>query len=227
LFALGCLTLAAMWSGPLAELARRAFFAHMAVHMGVVAVAAPLLALGVAGGRFDPVRKAPAVFAPVPASMLEFVVVWAWHAPALHHAARHSFVGLAAEQGTFLVSGLWLWLSAVGGDAWTSDTARGGPRGNRTGAGIIGLLLTAMHMTLLGALIALAPRPLYEHDGHTGHIAGHAGYGPAPAGLTPLEDQQLGGAIMILMGGAAYLIGGLSLTVGLLRGRDTKRDEQP
>jgi putative membrane protein len=197
-FPFGCVLLLGLWWGPLAELARQAFYAHMIVHMGVVAVAAPLLALGLAGGRFDPVRKLPAVFAPIPASMVEFIFVWAWHAPLLHHVARHHALGLAAEQGTFLCSGLLLWLSVLGGEPSQRD--------RRAGAGVMGLLLTAMHMTLLGALIALAPRPLYPHA--TGH-----------AGLTPLEDQHLGGAIMIGMGGATYLAGGLWLMSGLLRNR--------
>ena len=193
----GLLMLAAVWLGPLPQLARHAFFAHMTMHMGVVAVAAPLLAVGVAGGRLDPVRKAPGLFAPIPASVLELVVVWAWHAPAPHLAARHGAAGLAAEQGMFLLAGLFVWLSAFGGDARR--------RGNRTAAGVVGLLLTSMHMTLLGALLALTPRPLYAH------MAGFAG-------LTPLQDQHLGGAIMLLVGGISYLLGGLWLTAGLLRG---------
>jgi putative membrane protein len=192
----GCLTLAAVWLGPLPQLARRAFWAHMAMHMGVVAVAAPLLAVGVVGGRLDPVRKTPRLFAPIPASVLELIAVWAWHTPALHQTARHSTVGLVAEQSMFLLTGLLLWLSACGGDAWCRRT--------QAAAGVVGLLLTAMHMTLLGALLALSPRPLYAHvDGF--------------ARLTALEDQHLGGAIMLLMGGIAYLLGGLWLTVGLLR----------
>jgi putative membrane protein len=195
LLLLGGLTLAAIWLGPLPLLAQRAFFAHMIMHMGVVAVAAPLLALGIAGGRLDPVPKFPSWFAPIPASVAELVVVWAWHAPALHQEARHCMAGLSAEQGMFLLAGLWLWLSAFGGS---------GCGGSRTAAGIVGLLLTAMHMTLLGALLALTPRPLYAH----------AGVFP---GLTPLEDQQLGGAIMLFTGSAAYLAGGLWLTASLLR----------
>ena len=201
----GCLTLAAVWLGPLPQLARQAFWAHMTMHMGVVAVAAPLLALGVAGGRLDPVRQAPGLFAPIPASALELIVVWAWHTPALHHAARHGLAGLVAEQGMFLLAGLLVWLSAFGGDAWQ--------RGNRTAAGIVGLLLTAMHMTLLGALLALASRPLYAHA-------------EVVAGLTPLEDQHLGGAIMLLVGGVSYLCGGLWLTVGLLRSPVLEPKEQ-
>jgi putative membrane protein len=164
--------------------------------MGVVAVAAPLLTLGMAGRRYDPVRQVPWLFAPLPASALELVVVWAWHTPALHHAARHGLVGLVVEQGSFLLAGLLVWLSAFGGAAEQ--------RGNRTAAGVVGLLLTAMHMTLLGALLALTPRPLYAHA-------------ESFAGLTALEDQHLGGAIMLLVGGVSYLCGGLWLTVGLLR----------
>lgn len=194
----GIVTLAATWLGPLPHMARHAFFAHMTMHMAVVAVAAPLISLGLAGGRFDPVRKAPALFAPIPASILELVVVWAWHAPGLHHAARHAASGLAVEQAMFLLCGLLVWLSAFGG-----TPQRGG---GRTAAGIVGLLLTSMHMTLLGALLALAPRPLYAHV---------EGFG----GLTALQDQHLGGTIMLLVGGISYLAGGLWLTVELLRRR--------
>ncbi|HXH14278.1 MAG TPA: cytochrome c oxidase assembly protein [Alphaproteobacteria bacterium] len=193
----GTLTLAVAWLGPLPQLAQQAFFAHMLMHMGVVAVAAPLLAVGIAGGRCDPARHASGLFAPVPASVVELVIVWAWHAPALHQAARHNAIWLAAEQGMFLVAGLFLWLSACGGEAQR--------RGNRTAAGVVGVLLTSMHMTLLGALLALTPRPLYSHM---------HGFGE----LTALQDQHLGGAIMLLVGGISYLLGGLWLTAGLLRG---------
>jgi putative membrane protein len=191
----GPVVLAAAWMGPLPRLARQAFAAHMTMHMMVVAMAAPLIALALAGSRCDPVRLAPRLFAPIPLSLVELIVVWLWHAPVLHHAARHQNTMLILEQGMFLVAGLLVWLSAFGGEK---------PRDvNRTGAGIVALLLTSMHMTLLGALLALSPRPLYAHAVH--------------AQLTPLADQHLGGAIMLVAGGAAYLIGGLYLMAGLMR----------
>ncbi len=192
----GCLILAALWLGPLPALAPRAFVAHMVMHMGVVAVATPLLALGLAGGPYDPTYRASKWFAPIPASVVELVVVWAWHAPALHREARHCVTGLVAEQGMFFLVGLWLWLSALGGHVQGN--------GNRAAAGIVGLLLTSMHMTLLGALLGLAPRSLYAHA-------------DSVSGLTALEDQHLGGAVMLLVGGIAYLAGGLGLTARLLR----------
>jgi putative membrane protein len=196
LLILGIFALASAWLGPLPLLARQTFFAHMAMHMTVVAIAAPLLALGIASSSLDPVRRWPALFPPIPISVLELLVVWAWHTPALHHAARHGFAGLVAEQGSFLVCGLLIWLSAFGGGlAYRSE---------RAGAGVAALLLTSMHMTLLGALLALAPRPLYPHVAQF-------------AGLTQLEDQHLGGAIMLVVGGVSYLGGGLWLTASLVR----------
>jgi putative membrane protein len=163
-----------------------------------VAVAAPLIAAGVARGPLDPVRSRPQLFPPIPASLLELAIVWVWHTPALHHAARSSGAAFALEQASFLASGLFLWMSVLGGGA--SRNA------NRTGAGIVALLLTSMHMTLIGALLALSPRPLYAH-------------GATSSFMTPIDDQHLGGSIMLVAGGTVYLLGGVALTVALFRGQ--------
>ncbi|MBI2389692.1 MAG: cytochrome c oxidase assembly protein [Deltaproteobacteria bacterium] len=189
LFALGIAALAAAWGWPLPAFGVPPFSLHMAQHMIVVAIAAPLLALGIAGGPLDPAVRAPAVFSPIPASMVEMVVVWAWHAPAMHHLARHSTLGLLAEQATFLLAGVALWISVVGGGEAL--------RRARAFAGVTGLLLTFMHMTLLGALVALTPRDLYGHHGHH----------PLPS----LADQQIGGAVMLFVSGVVYLGGALAL----------------
>ena len=62
-------------------------------------------------------------------------------------------------------------------------------------------------MTLLGALFALANRPLF-------HSAAESA-----SARSSLADQHLGGAIMLLIGGASYLAGGLWLTAIMLRPR--------
>tara|TARA_R110002049_G_scaffold182485_2_gene350354 strand:+ start:93669 stop:94340 length:672 start_codon:yes stop_codon:yes gene_type:complete len=193
---LGWLVLIASWLGPLPRMAQTSFAAHMTLHMAVVAVAAPLLSIAMAGLRLDPVRVVPGWFSPVPASIGELAIVWAWHAPGLHHFARQSVVGFVVEQTMFLAAGMWVWLSAFGG-----PTPR--PR-ERSGAGVIGLLLTSMHMTLLGALLTLSPRLLYSHQ--------HAG-----GTLDPITDQHLGGAVMLIVGGIAFLSGGLWLMWGILK----------
>ena len=186
LLILGILALAGAWLGPLPLLARQAFFAHMAMHMIVVAIAAPLLALGIAGSSLDPVRRWPALFPPSPSRCSRLLVVWAWHTPALHHAARHGFAGSSPSRGRFSSA-----------DCLSGSPRLAGPqshRSERAGAGVAALLLTSMHMTFLGALLALAPRPLYTHVAQF-------------AGLTQLEDQHLGGAIMLVVGGVSHILG--------------------
>ena len=197
----GCLVLALAWAGPALGI-EAGFAGHMIVHMAVVAIAAPLLAIGLAGSRLDPTPLAPLLFAPMLAMALEFVVVWGWHAPALHAAARGSPAVLALEQLSFLAVGLLVWLSAFGRGRGLARAA--------WGAGVLALFLTSMHMTLLGALLALSPRPLYD------------AHGSMFAGLSPLDDQHLGGAVMLLVGGASYLIGGLVLIARLLRAPDQR-----
>src|SRR5690606_3990219 len=86
--AAGVGVLAAVWFGPLPGLASELFAAHMAMHIAVVCVAAPLIAVGLGGSRFDPVESWPVVFSPLTASLIELVVVWGWHAPGPHEAAR-------------------------------------------------------------------------------------------------------------------------------------------
>jgi putative membrane protein len=192
----GLLTLALVWAGPLPERAQVSFAAHMLMHMGVVAVAAPLIAVGFAGTRWDALHRLPPVAAALPAALFELLVVWGWHAPALHDAARSSTDLRVLEQGSFLVAGLVVWLASIGAPA-------------RAGAGVVCLLLTSMHMTLLGSLLALAPRPLYACSQLCA----------AGATRTPLEDQSLGGVVMLTVGGLVYLVGGLAVMAGLLRER--------
>jgi len=192
----GWVLLAWGWMGPLPRLAETSFTAHMSLHMLVVAVVAPLLSIAVAGCRFDPARHFPKWFVAVPASVGELLIVWAWHSPVLHHWARHDLAGIVVEQVSFLAAGLWVWLSAFGGSQ-PRDRAR-------SGAGVVGLLLTSMHMTLLGALLTLSPRLLFHHP--------HGWLG-----WSPLFDQHLGGAVMLVIGGAAYLAGGLWLMRDCLR----------
>lgn len=187
---LGIGVLALAW-GVLPALSLPPFSTHMTSHMSVVAVAAPLLALSMAGSSLDPARAWPRIVSPIPASMLELVVVWAWHVPALHHAAAHQTWVWLLEQASFLGTGMLLWIAALGGGAQR--------RRRRAIAGVTGLLLTSMHMTLLGALVTLSSRDLYGHGG------------PVHPWLSPQHDQQLGGAIMLVMGASAYLTGGLWL----------------
>lgn len=190
---LGVAVLGFAWLGPWPGRMADSFLSHMAIHISVVAVAAPLIAAGTT--RFAARYVPRLLLAPVPASLFEFAVIWGWHFPALHHLARHSAGGFVAEQASFLVSGLLLWVSALHRSQAEEDGR---------GAGVAALLLTSMHMILLGTLLVLARRPLYEHT--TGADAD-----------TLLADQQAGGILMLIGGGLPYLVGGLWLVWQLLQ----------
>jgi putative membrane protein len=193
----GLVALALAWAPAADALLGHGFPAHMARHMAVVAIAAPLLALGLVGTRFDPSRRAAWLFPAVPASLLELFVVWGWHAPAAHDLARTDNLAFAAEQATFLASGLWLWIACFG--------HAGDQRPQRAGAGVLAMLLTSIHMTLLGVLLSVTTRPLYAAHHHGGDA---------------LDGQHVGGIVMLLVGGAVYLAGGVALAARLLRAGD-------
>jgi putative membrane protein len=188
----GLAILAAAWA---VAAAHAGIAGHMAAHMAAVSVAAPLIAIGIGGTRVDPALRWPRAVAPAPMMIVEMLVVWGWHVPAARAFAATHGAGLAIEQGMFAAAGVLLWSACLGAG----------------GAGILALLLTTMHMTLLGVLIALAPRILY----------GAAGTGFPGLALSPLHDQQAGGVIMLLVGGGSYLLGGLALLLRLLR-RDVR-----
>ncbi len=164
---------------------------HMAGHMIAVAIAAPLLAYGLSGAAMDPARRWPRLVTPMAMMLVELVVVWLWHLPSMRAAVQASIIALIVEQACFLGAGLLLWSAVF--------------HAPQRAAGVGALLLTSMHMTLLGVLIGLAPRPLYAGAHH--------------GAMDPMVDQQLGGVIMLLLGAASYFIGGLVLMGSLLRQR--------
>jgi putative membrane protein len=119
------------------------------------------------------------------------VVLWAWHVPSLYT--------WAASQAHMY----WLMqLSLLAGSALVWRTAWAAP----LHVGFASLLLTMMQMGLLGALLTFAPEALYAP-----HFAT-----TWPWGFTALEDQQLGGLVMWVMGGAVYLLAALLLLRPLL-----------
>ena len=188
----GLFALVAAWA--LAGFGGNAFAVHMAAHMGVVAIAAPLIAIGLCGTRHDLSTRLTWV-TPITASLIELIVVWFWHLPVMRALAETSPMAEILEQAMFLAGGLLLWLACLGAAS----------RPGRL-AGAAGLLFTSIHMTLLGVLLALAPRPLY----------GSADVMCLGVTLDAAADQQIGGVVMLLVGAASYLIGGVSLLYRLV-----------
>ncbi|GLS30975.1 Cytochrome c oxidase assembly factor CtaG [Mesorhizobium albiziae] len=192
---LGLVLLALIWFGPLLSTWRGSFAAHMLAHMGVVAIASPLIAIG----WRDSGVSLRFISLPILASLIELVVVWGWHAPALRLWVERSTFATVLEQASFLGAGLFLWHASLMPSS-RDDRAH-------QAAGAFALLLTSVHMTLLGALLALSPRPLYG-------VAAVTCFGMK---LDAAQDQQLGAVIMLFVGAVVYLAGGVALLGRILQ----------
>ncbi len=209
-FGVGLLTLLLALNGPVEALAAVSFSGHMVQHMLLIAVAAPLLALGtplapLLRGAPRPLRRAVFIHAapltrPFTAFALHGLALWLWHAPGPYEAAlAHEGLHLL-EHASFLATALLFWHSLI----HRRDRAFG------HGAGAFWSLATLVHSGMLGALITFASAPLYPTYRHH----------PSPLGLTALEDQQLAGLIMWVPSGMVYLIAGLLFTGAWLRSVD-------
>jgi putative membrane protein len=175
------------------------FSIHMVEHELVMAVAAPLLALGRLGAIFawalpsrlrrvlplllrrSGLRAAWAgLTRPVAATLVHGVAIWAWHVPPLFEAAVTNIGLHRLQHVSFLMTGLLFWWALV--------------RRRNSGVAAAHLFATMLHTSILGAIIALAPRILYRLQTELA----------ADWGMTPLQDQQLAGLIMWIPAGLVY-----------------------
>lgn len=111
--------------------------------------------------------------------------MWVWHAPQAYSAALAHDVLYWLMQASLLLPAVLFWRTVFAASA---------------PAAAVGLLAFMAQMGLLGALISLSPEPLYAPHANTTH----------PWGLTPLEDQQLGGLIMWAPASIPYLAAALA-----------------
>jgi cytochrome c oxidase assembly factor CtaG/cytochrome c2 len=214
-FSAGWLTLAAALVSPLHRLSEVLFSAHMAQHELLMAVAAPLLVLGRPllvwlwafplrwrqrlGGwaQVPPVRGTwNVVSRPAVAWATHAAAIWLWHVPALFQATLTSELVHSLQHLSFLGTALLFW--------WTLLQTRDGRLGFP--AAVLYLFTTALHTSLLGAILTFSTRLWYPLYG-----------GSSAWGLTPLEDQQLAGLIMWIPAGLAYLVAALAITASWLR----------
>jgi cytochrome c oxidase assembly factor CtaG len=124
---------------------------------------------------------------PMGAWLIHAVVLWAWHVPVFFGAALAHDGWHALQHATFLASALLFW--------WSVFTTSA-----RSGAGLASVFTTMLHTSALGALLTFAPSAWYRHYAET-----------AAYGLTALEDQQLGGLVMWVVGGLPYFAVGLAI----------------
>jgi cytochrome c oxidase assembly factor CtaG len=197
---------------PLDEMSGALFSAHMTQHLMLGLVAPLLLVAGqplrtlehglpraMASGarvwrrRLHLARVRRRVIALALAAIAAHVgAFWLWHIPALYDAAIAHPALHALEHLTLLATGLLFW-AVIGRARWH----------HQTGLAVLVLFVAGLGSGALAALLTLAPRPLYEAHATT-TAAWH---------LTPLEDQQLAGALMWVPGGLVYAITAVVLFV--------------
>ncbi|MFQ5897383.1 MAG: cytochrome c oxidase assembly protein [Candidatus Methylomirabilia bacterium] len=215
----GLLLVAVALLSPLDTFSALLFFMHMTQHVLLIMFAPPLLLLGNPLPVFlwalpEPVRRRAGRFmAPggrgytalrlltwMPGAWALYVVnLWAWHHPAVYHAALQSELAHNVEHLSFFLTGLLFWWPVVN----PAPQPRGAvPYGFR----IFYVLGAALQNTFLAALITLSNRIIYAH------------YASVPRlwGLTVSDDQTIGGLIMWLPGGMMYLLTILILVARLL-----------
>lgn len=218
-FYAGWLALAAVLVSPLDALGSLLFSAHMVQHEAMMIVAAPLLVLGRPFALWmwglPPRWRKPVGAAvqgrapqtlwrlltwPVFAWLFHAAVLWLWHAPLLFEAALHSNAIHTLQHLSFFGSALLFWWAVLGDGSFRPQR----------GLSMLYIFTTMAHTGALGALLTWSGIVWYPS---------YVGAGEA-FGMDALEDQQLGGLIMWVPGGLAYLIAGLALASQWL-GRST------
>lgn len=196
------LVLTAAVASPLDHGAEVSFTLHMAQHLLLMLVVAPLLALAAPAGFLGWLRRQPragrllrALWSPLPAFALYHLALFLWHLPELYGAAvRHPGIHLL-QHATFLLGGMAFWGVIAAPDPRLVQAT--------IGQRVIMVLAANILGWVLSFVLAVAERPLY------------AAYleGPQPWGLSPLTDMRLGGAIMWVAGN---LVSGIALMLLLV-----------
>jgi putative membrane protein len=195
---------------PLHPMGEVLFSAHMLQHEVLMLVAAPLLVLGrplvpYLWGMPTSWRRGLGNAAkagwlqsawrwltrPLNAWWIHAMALWGWHAPSLFQATLTSDLVHSLQHLSFLVSALLFW--------WALLRGREAELGY--GMAVLYVFSTGVHSSILGALLTFSPRVWYP---------AYAGTTRA-WGLSPLEDQQIGGLIMWVPAGLVFLGAGLAL----------------
>jgi putative membrane protein len=209
-FATGLASLFVALISPVAWLSGILFSVHMTQHEILMLVSAPLLVFGhpllavlwavprrtrAAWGRWTQQHAVASAWrsltAPLSVFLLHALAIWIWHAPALYEAALRNNGIHALEHISFVATAALFWWGMVHG------------RYGRIayGVAVLYVFLTAVHSSILGALMTIAPGiwyPDYASAGAAWHV-------------DALEDQQLAGLLMWVPSGVIFILFGLGL----------------
>jgi cytochrome c oxidase assembly factor CtaG len=176
-------------ASPLAHLDHHLLTAHMAQHLLLMLVAAPLILFGARSivGQWSP---------PLTLCWLAgAVTVLAWHVPVIFELALQSQSWHKFEHASFFLAGILFWWPVVQPAPYARWSIP------------IYLFLATLPCDALSAFLAFCGHVVYRP-----YLSGASGL----LGLSPLDDQALAGALMWVTVTFAYLIPALLLTARLL-----------
>ena len=216
-FYLGLLAVLVALEGPLDHAAETSQSWHMAQHVVLLAIAAPLLVFGAPVRRLAWMLPAdwesrlrrnrvlrtvsgatPALVAT--AVIVQTTVLAAWHLPGPYQAAIRNPLVHVLEHLALLGAGVLLWWALL-------HASRA-----QLGMGVVALFIAALPGTALGLLMTVARTVWYPV------------YGTGPSAL---GDQQLAGVVMWAVGNTIYLIAAVALFAAWLSSLERSTPARP
>jgi putative membrane protein len=172
---------------------------HMLQHVLLGFVAPPLMLLGLSRGMVARVVRVPGVRVltePIPAQVIAGAVMIGWHIPALYDATLYSEPLHVAEHITFIVSGLllyWPILEATSAfSRWRMSPV----------AKLIYMLAATLPQDGVALALIFSRVPFYEYYAHAPRLV---------ASLTPVVDQTVAGAVLMVFGKVTITVAALAV----------------
>ena len=211
-FTVGILTLYLALQSPLDQVSDHALFsAHMAQHILLTLIAPAFLLFGVPTRWLRALYPIPvigrllAIFTKPIAALIVFnFTLWLWHVPALYEGALRDENIHVIQHLLFIVTGTLMWLPVL------HAVPPNRPQGYLAKIGY--LFFGMLSSSILGAIFTFAGDVIFKFYGNN----------PLDFGLTPLDDQQLAGAIMWVPGGGLFLVATLIAFAAWLSNEEKK-----
>ena len=174
---------------------------HMLQHVLLGFVAPPLMLLGLSSGMVARLARLPALRAltePIPAQLIAGTVMIVWHIPALYDATLYSEPLHIGEHLSFIAAGVLLYspmLEATSAHArWQLSP----------GAKLLYMLVATLPQDAVALALIFSRVPFYEYYTHAPRLV---------VSLTPLVDQTVAGAVLMIFGKATMTIAAIAVFV--------------
>src|SRR5258708_1294610 len=198
-FGLGLVTLWFAREPPLATISAHSL---ASVHMPQPAllgfVAPPLMLLGLSPQMVERIVRVPGVRAitePVPAQVIAGLVMIGWHFPPLYDATLYSGSLHVVEHVMFIAAAVvlfWPMLAATSAQArWQMSP----------GAKLLYMLVASLPQDGVALALIFSRVPFYEYYTHAPRLI---------ASLTPLIDQTVAGAVLMVLGKATMAVAAIA-----------------